>query len=215
MQVKPADNGVQVIWSMESSMPRPMNLMMLFMDMEAMIGKDFDKGLEKLKSYAESPQASFKAVEHNMPACKLLYIRRNIKVEEVNDATKAAYEELYRFTGMASIKVTGAPLAIYEQWDGKQAEILWSLPVESLPETISGKILKMEKPETFTLLAVYKGGYAGMENFYEVFDAYIQSKGYTITGGPIEEYVTDPEIEKDTSAWITNVYFPVSKAPSL
>lgn len=213
MMLEPQESGVKVTWTMQSAMQRPMNLMMLFMDMEGMIGKDFDKGLEKIKALSEAQANQFMAEERMMPATKLLYIKGSVKVEEVNQATKAAYEELYRFTGMTALVVTGAPWAIYEQWDGKQAVIQWALPVATLPDRISGKIEKMEKPETLTLMAVYKGGYDGMESFYNTFDTYLQSKGYTAAGGPIEKYITDPEKTKDTAAWITHVYYPVMKQP--
>jgi len=39
---------------MKGHMNYPMNLMLLFMDMEQMIGKDFDQGLANLKTVLEA-----------------------------------------------------------------------------------------------------------------------------------------------------------------
>lgn len=39
----------KVKWGFSGSMPRPMNLMLLFVDMDKEIGKDFDEGLNNLK----------------------------------------------------------------------------------------------------------------------------------------------------------------------
>lgn len=44
----------RVIWGFNSSMPRPMNLMLLFMDMEEMIAADYDTGLSNLKEILEA-----------------------------------------------------------------------------------------------------------------------------------------------------------------
>ncbi len=43
----------RVTWGFEGSVPRPMNLMLLFMDMDKEIGKDFDQGLKNLKGILE------------------------------------------------------------------------------------------------------------------------------------------------------------------
>ncbi|MGB7069954.1 MAG: SRPBCC family protein [Pyrinomonadaceae bacterium] len=42
-----------VKWGMSGSMPRPMNVMLLFMDIDKEIGKDFDEGLSTLKTTLE------------------------------------------------------------------------------------------------------------------------------------------------------------------
>jgi hypothetical protein len=49
------ENETQVTWIFEGKMPYPMNLMLLFVDMEAMIGADLQQGLENLKLILEAP----------------------------------------------------------------------------------------------------------------------------------------------------------------
>lgn len=46
-------NATRVIWSFDSKMDYPMNLMLLFKDMEKGIGDDFQTGLDTLKSVLE------------------------------------------------------------------------------------------------------------------------------------------------------------------
>ncbi len=43
----------KVIWGFDGSMPYPFNLMLLFMNFEEMIGKDFEEGLSNLKAVLE------------------------------------------------------------------------------------------------------------------------------------------------------------------
>lgn len=47
------DEQTRVLWSFNGKMKYPMNLMLLFMNMEKMIGKDLDKGLQNLKVLLE------------------------------------------------------------------------------------------------------------------------------------------------------------------
>ncbi len=51
-------NGTKVTWELKSEMPRPWNVMGLFMDMEASVGKDFDEGLGYLKELCETESAT-------------------------------------------------------------------------------------------------------------------------------------------------------------
>ncbi len=47
------DSVTKVSWGFESKMAYPMNLMKLFMNMEKMLGDDYEKGLANLKSVLE------------------------------------------------------------------------------------------------------------------------------------------------------------------
>jgi len=48
-----SENQTRVTWGLESSMNRPMNLMLLFVNMEEAIGNEYDEGLAKLKEILE------------------------------------------------------------------------------------------------------------------------------------------------------------------
>jgi uncharacterized protein YndB with AHSA1/START domain len=47
------DSRTKVKWGFTGSMPRPMNLMMVVMDMDKEVGKDFEEGLANLKLILE------------------------------------------------------------------------------------------------------------------------------------------------------------------
>jgi len=53
--VAASDNQTNFRWGFKGSMPRPMNVMMLFVDMDKEVGKDFEAGLTTLKSNLEKP----------------------------------------------------------------------------------------------------------------------------------------------------------------
>ena len=48
-----SDNQTKVTWGFKGKMNYPMNLMLLFLNMEKMIGKDFESGLKNLKIILE------------------------------------------------------------------------------------------------------------------------------------------------------------------
>lgn len=47
----------KVRWGFSGEMPRPMNLMLVFTDFEALIGKDFEDGLKNLKEVVEKRES--------------------------------------------------------------------------------------------------------------------------------------------------------------
>ena len=49
------ENQTTVKWGFSGSMPRPLNLMMVVMDMDKAVGKDFEEGLQSLKTILEKP----------------------------------------------------------------------------------------------------------------------------------------------------------------
>ncbi len=48
------DAQTKVTWELRGSFPYPMNLMMLFMDLEGQVGQDFEEGLQNLKNILET-----------------------------------------------------------------------------------------------------------------------------------------------------------------
>lgn len=51
--LKPTAFGTEVTWGFSGRSAFPMNIMMLFMNMDKTIGKDFEMGLYRFKSYIE------------------------------------------------------------------------------------------------------------------------------------------------------------------
>lgn len=47
-------NGTKATWGMTGTMPYPFNIMILFMNMEKSMGKDWDRGLGRLKKLSEN-----------------------------------------------------------------------------------------------------------------------------------------------------------------
>ncbi|MEJ0104558.1 MAG: hypothetical protein WDO19_19240 [Bacteroidota bacterium] len=48
-----AGTGTKVTWGFDTRYPYPMNVMLLFINMDELIGKDYNAGLDKLKRLSE------------------------------------------------------------------------------------------------------------------------------------------------------------------
>jgi effector-binding domain-containing protein len=59
--------------------------------------------------------------------------------------------------------------------------------------------------------AIHSGDYNNLKSTHDQVNQYIQFKKLQIVGAPWEVYVTDPTVEKDTTKWVTEVYYPVAK----
>ncbi|MCS6990502.1 MAG: SRPBCC family protein [Chitinophagales bacterium] len=58
IQVDDSGAGTEVTWGFTSITPRPFNIIYIFMDMEKLIGQDFEKGLRRLKELTEPKHVS-------------------------------------------------------------------------------------------------------------------------------------------------------------
>ena len=53
--LEPDGTGTRVVWTMSGPSPFMMKVMGIFMNMDQMIGRDFEAGLAKMKAAAEKP----------------------------------------------------------------------------------------------------------------------------------------------------------------
>ena len=62
-----------------------------------------------------------------------------------------------------------------------------------------------------TVVAVYRGPYENTWMGSEAVMSYLKTHPKLSPAGPMwEAYISDPELEKDTANWQTNVIFPVN-----
>jgi len=64
----PQGSGTEVRWAMSGPTPFMSKVMQVFMDIDAMVGKDFEKGLADMKAAAEKSTASWAPTAFNVPA---------------------------------------------------------------------------------------------------------------------------------------------------
>jgi effector-binding domain-containing protein/uncharacterized protein YndB with AHSA1/START domain len=224
VELTPAGDSTKVTWAMVGENNFMSKVMCKFMDMDAMIGKDFEKGLGMLKAQVETAEETRKAeiaaktsggyVIETVDRPELVYIgKRNKKVKwaDMGAFFVTNFPAAGAAMGAAKLEMAGAPSGVFWAWNEKDqtADLAAAMPVKGDANT------KVEGWETFVIPAskmlqlAYYGDYNKSMAAHEAMGNFIQEKGLTHYGNVIEEYITDPMTEKDTTKWLTNIYYMV------
>ena len=210
-------NGTKVTWHMEGEMAYPWNIILLFMDMEDAIGKDFKKGLKKLKKtfdkdIQKNKNLNFSAIqETEIPKRNFIGVKDQLNFGNIQSFYAAHLPAIYSYVNK-HFTLSGAPTGLYFSWDDKKGETTMAaaVPIRELDANvdttysswiIGGKALKYE----------HYGNYDSIHLAHERLDLYLEENNLTKDSPVIEEYVTDPGQETDTTKWQTNVYYMLKK----
>jgi effector-binding domain-containing protein len=182
--------------------------------MKGEIEKSFDYAGEKIKSIAEAkPVFTYQISEVNLPAMSYVGLSHTMSPEDpaaISDQMTKMYGELEVMLKKAKVPITGYPFALYPSYTEESMEMVCALPVAA-----DAKLPAKYKLETTNssnaIKGIYKGDFNNLMALHMELDQYLQYKGLTMNGAPLEVYVTDPMVEKDTSQWITEIYYPIKK----
>lgn len=208
------DKTSQVTWTFHGDSPFPMNAMNLFMDMDKMLGPDYEKGLNSLKTLVETEKTKraefggYTIEVGELTPRTYIGIRDTVAWSDMGTYYATNLGKAHGAVAKAKLEMAGAPSGVYFMWDeqGQRAEMLAGVPV-------SGE-QAVDKFDSFSfggkvLVINYYGPYEGSGKAHEAMDEYIKWHGLTQNGPVIEEYITDPQSEPDQAKWLTKVYYPV------
>ncbi|MDX2285609.1 MAG: SRPBCC family protein [Bacteroidia bacterium] len=202
--------GTRVTWTMTSNLPIPMNVFGMLMNMQSMIGKDFEKGLSKLKTRAEAlpaPSAGLQVETVDLPARTYIHMRGTTGFGDVTPFLARHFPPLEKAFTAAGLQMAAAPSALYFRWDTEKQEtdMAAALPAAGSGAKLSG--YQSLEAGGKALRVAYYGPYAGTGAAHEALDAYMAANGITPPEFVVEEFVTDPGAEPDSSKWLTHVIY--------
>jgi effector-binding domain-containing protein len=116
--------------------------------------------------------------------------------------------------------IAGAGLVL-----GAATGLYWSLDKESGTFDMSSAVpfagdARENLPDGFEIVAVpesqalstdYYGPYESLSEAHEAFDTYMQAEEIAPAFLVVEEYVTDPTTEPDSSKWLTRIHYLVAR----
>jgi effector-binding domain-containing protein len=212
---EPTESGTKVSWGFHSDFPFPMNAMLLFMDFEGALQKDYDRGLELLKSYVEkkamdTKQAlEVKTVE--LPLRHFLAIREKASFANMTKVYEKNLPKVKQAVMDAGLKEAGMPCGLYYSWDesAQETDFAQAIPLMSAAEMDGFESVNLDPSSA--LLIEYYGSYDGLGAAHEAIEVYAQENGITLGTPAIEEYATDPGEEADPTKWLTRVYYPLTQ----
>lgn len=210
------DGVVNLEWYDEGDIPFTQRPMMLFVDLEEMMGPMFERGLEGIKEISENKKAesTMDITEEVVESKSILYISESSSLipDEISAKMGAAYGEIMALMGIAKLEMASAPIAITKKFSLMEmnCEFDAALTVVNLPEglLLDGRIEKGETYAGKVLKTIHVGSYIKLKATYDGMLAYIDANGYERNGNSWEEYVDDPgEVEEDVRR--TFIYFPI------
>jgi effector-binding domain-containing protein len=212
--VSPNINGSTVSWIMQNDVPFAFRAIMLFMNIDKMVGPDFEKGLAKLKVAMESMSPETQVTVYEVKEIKWeekTYVgKREVISTENNDMSKmtAFFSEnlpkLFSDLGKNKIEPASSPGAIFFKWEEKQTDVAAAIAIPNGKEVKGWE--KWMIPASDVLHVAYYGSDEGSINAHNTIAEYMaknkKEKAYVI-----EEYVTNREVEKDPAKWLTNIFY--------
>lgn len=205
------DSGTSVTWGMKGENDFLSRIFMTFMGgMDKAVGSDYEKGLAQLKAFCEAaPVYEVKEIEWAEKNC--LAFRKVVSFAEMPEFFATHFGKMYEAVTKAGAK-PGIPLAVYYNYDeaGRKADVAAAIPYEEKVVTLKGyNNLKLPAQKGYSI--DYYGPYGDeMKKPYEAMDAKLKELGKTNPSLVIEEYITDPGSQPDSTQWLTRIYFFVN-----
>jgi effector-binding domain-containing protein len=179
---------------------------------ENTIGPDYEKGLSTIKKLSETtPKLTIAGFDASVKVmAPLLYIseRRFVGFADVPKNISEIYSNLMMLLQQQNTAPAGAPFTINYKADVNGVDMEAALPVS--------KTINVSAPVNFSklnagkcLVVAYKGSYNSIGIVYQPALQWIKDNNYVLNGAPMEFYVTDPMLEKDSTKWLTEVVFPI------
>lgn len=209
--------ATEVTWYFDSDLTEGVNLVDSFLAryfgllFDRWVGGDYETGLAKLKTYAESLAVTeFSPLEierTNVPAQNILFITTSSSQDpaDVAVAMSEAYAEISAFMTDAGVNMTGQPMAITRSWEGGGYEFDAAIPVDFIPTNLTGKLQGGQSPAGPAIRAVHHGAYDQMMPTYEKLAAYMSAHNYSSGQVSWEHYISDPAVTSPQDM-ITHVY---------
>lgn len=210
----PSMDGTTVVWGFEGVDPFPWNVVMLFMNIDSMVGPDFERGLELLKEVCENEMKiisgyDIKAIEY--PGATYVGIRDIVPFENVPRFFDASFARMMPALQKTGAVMTGAPAGMYFTWEEKSQQTDMAVAMMVDKPFVLDPVTIIEIPASTGYCVDHYGPYVGLKYAHMALGMYFQENDIAYRAPAIEEYVSDPEAEPDSTKWLTKVTHLVGK----
>lgn len=213
LSLKDTTGGTFVTWGMKGEHEFVGRIMGSIFNMDKMMSPVFDRGLTKLSELVaaapkmEAPSA-LKIMPGEYPGGKYLGIRGSMGFDKIPSFYEKSYGAIFPALEKAGGKPAGMPGGLYYTWDTEKmtADLAAAVAFTGDIKAPSGMEV-INLPAAKSLTIDYMGGYNGIGSAHEAMDAYMKENKLEQLTPVIEEYVTDPGTEPDSTKWLTKVVY--------
>ncbi|MEP6485247.1 MAG: SRPBCC family protein [Rudaea sp.] len=189
-------DGTKLTWGLDANaggklIGRYFNLMM-----DAMVGKDYDQGLAKLKALLEgmpvTDVAGVNGTEVTVAAKPIYFVSASATSDSAKAVLTDAYGRIGTFIAAHQIKMQDAPLTITTSYDDTSWKFDAAIVVDRNDVASADGI---ESGKTYAGKAVqfvHNGPYELLPAATKKAFSWLTLQGYKPTGNVMEEYVNDP-----------------------
>lgn len=211
-ELKEEGDQVSVTWLMDSSLPFFMFWMKKMM--VALVGMDYQRGLNMLKEYLEEGEVYSKLQfngESTFQGCKYIGIKTSCSMSDMGDKMMGDFGKLGELIEKERL-TAGKSFSIYHKWEmvKQQVDYTGGWEVEEIPENLPEGIFGGELPTTKVYTLRHVGAYQHLGNAWSTLYSMQRGKEFKHSKKvhPFEVYVNNPQetAEKDL---ITDISFAV------
>ena len=181
--------------------------------MRGEIEKAFDFSLDRLKEIAEG-KPTFNMDIGEVALSPIRYIGLSATMDPRDDADVSLrmgmlYSRLATILQRSGVEPDGPPFSLYPAFTETSMDVICAMPLAynvTLPAQYPIDSLSGGR----AIKGTHYGAYEGLTESHSEIARYVEYKGLSLAGPPMEVYITDPGMEPDTTKWITEIYYPVA-----
>lgn len=221
-KLEDASNGAtKASWKFGMDVSYPFNFFMLFGG--GRMNKMLEDGLAGLKDMAEKKAAEAPATTGNyevktmdFPATTYLGIRQKTTTAEAMKPTFFAerFGKIMDLLTKSKVQPTGPPAGLYYAWEpaNNTTDVAAAIPSPQNMAVAGGSDLQsILVPASKAIYVDYQGPYENMQAPHDALNAYVKANGLKEAAPVIEQYLTDPETEKDSTKWLTKIIYLIKE----
>jgi effector-binding domain-containing protein/carbon monoxide dehydrogenase subunit G len=210
-------SGTRVTWAFETDLGMNPVSHYLGLMFDRMIGPDYERGLVRLKTLAESlprtdfSDLQFELVDVSPVTVAWLSASSGQGEKAIAAAIGSAYAQIGRFLAAKHLKQAGPPLTINTKWADDIYEFEAAIPLDRIPERAvpAGSPVKVRQSYAGKAVkVVHRGAYRDLPVTYDKLHAYVAAYDLEAAGADWDEYVSDPGSTPEAEL-VTNIFMPV------
>ena len=214
--IQPTGDSVKLTTYFESEVGwNPLHKYMMLMFKGMMIDMT-DNGLKAIKELAENmpaqPGFEFNIQQVEMPSSiPYLATRCTSGLDSISYFIGSSYGliDTEMIKQKLEMSKTVHPFAIYYKWENNVFEYDVCMPLAAAGKS-AGNIVAGEVKTGKYLMTQYFGNYDNSNKAHEALVNYAKDNSIKISDAPLEFYITDPSVEKDTAKWQTDIYYQIN-----
>ena len=138
-------------------------------------------------------------------------IRSQVPREQMASFFSESYAKLFHEIGPGGATVVGPPYGRFRGMPSEPVDVEAGIPVAEAA-TRHGDILAGTLPAVEAVEAIHVGSYDTLETTYGEVVQWMTDHNLVPARESWEFYLTDPNVEPDTSKWLTKIVWPVTPA---